>query len=499
MEDFLITLQAPWVQRALLASIMVGVMCGLLGCFIVLRNMSMIGDALAHASLPGGVLAFILVGQNTFGLFIGAVAAGLLTAVGITWIQQKVRTKNDAAIGIMFTAMFSIVVIGISNISRRPGVHLDLKDFLFGSVLGVTNEDLWLSFVVLLLVATGVLVFYRYLFASTFQAVVAQTMGISVQAVHYLLMLLLAFAVVASLRSVGMILVVAMLITPASTALLLTKRLQWALLISALVGLVAAILGLIIAIIFNTTPGPAMALTATAFYMLAVLFAPERGLFFRAIRKRKLRQRIRWEDITKRAYQLEKDGTLSLGSLSQRLGYSENNTQRYVQILRQKGFFEKDKNRLRLTQKAREAAHQLIRTHRLWETYLVQELGLAADQIHDDAERYEHLLSGELVDEMEKQLGYPKIDPHGSPIPGKRSSSLNLYELLLTESATINRQQASINIESHLWELGLLPEVPFLVEHKAEQYVQVQQDGKTQVVQVPMQLAAQIAVTRVAS
>ncbi len=134
-------IQEPWALRALIASTMVGVTCGTLGAFIVLRNMSLIGDALSHAILPGVVVAFVLLGYNTLGFFFGSVVAGLLSAMAITWIQQHIKTKNDAVVGIVFTAMFSIGVIGISAISRT-GVHLDLKDFLFGNVLGVSNQDL---------------------------------------------------------------------------------------------------------------------------------------------------------------------------------------------------------------------------------------------------------------------------------------------------------------------------------------------------------------------
>ncbi|MDX1666989.1 MAG: metal ABC transporter permease, partial [Saprospiraceae bacterium] len=225
MQELIEVFQYEWAQRALLASAMVGVMCGVLGCFIVLRNMSLIGDALAHAILPGVVFAFMIVGYSALGFFVGSVIAGLIAAVGITWIQHNVRTKNDAAIGIVFTAMFSVGVMGISWISRNEGVHLDLKDFLFGNVLGVANQDLYLTALVTVYVLVSVVVFYRYLFISTFQPVVAQTMGISVKMIHYFLMLLLSFAVVASLQTVGVILVVAMLITPASTALLLASRL----------------------------------------------------------------------------------------------------------------------------------------------------------------------------------------------------------------------------------------------------------------------------------
>ncbi|MEL6987658.1 MAG: metal ABC transporter permease, partial [Bacteroidota bacterium] len=296
MELFEI-LQNEWALRALIASCLVGVMCGVLGCFIVLRNMSLIGDALAHAILPGVVVAFVLIGQSTLGFFIGSVAAGLLTAVIITWIQHNVKTKNDAAIGIVFTAMFSIGVIGISNISRRPGVHLDLKDFLVGNVLGVSNEDIWLTAAITIYVLLSVIVFYRYLFITTFQPTIAETMGISVKMIHYFLMLLLSFAVVASLRTVGVILVVAMLITPASTALLLTDKLQRVIILSGIIGFFTAAFGLILAIIFETTPGPAMVLVATLFYFIAVIFAPQKGLLFKYFRKQKLQRKIFKEDI----------------------------------------------------------------------------------------------------------------------------------------------------------------------------------------------------------
>ena len=151
MDTLTIFIEQEWAMRALLASIMVGIMCGVLGCFIVLRNMALIGDALSHAILPGVVFAFMIVGYSALGFFVGSVLAGLVAAVGITWIQRNIKTKNDAAIGIIFTAMFSIGVMGISSISKEDGVHLDLKDFLFGNTLGVGNQDLILTGIILIL------------------------------------------------------------------------------------------------------------------------------------------------------------------------------------------------------------------------------------------------------------------------------------------------------------------------------------------------------------
>ncbi len=189
----------PWAIRALVSSLLIGLTCGVLGSFIVLRNMSLIGDALSHSILPGIFVSFMFFGYSTIGFFVGSVIAGLITAVVITWIQQNISTKNDAAIGIVFTVMFSIGVIGISYISGKGGVHLDLQDFLFGDVLGVSNEDLILTALVAVYTIVSIVLFYRYLFITTFQPTIAQTMGISVSAIHYFLMLMLSFAVVAAL------------------------------------------------------------------------------------------------------------------------------------------------------------------------------------------------------------------------------------------------------------------------------------------------------------
>lgn len=419
MTDFLSILSEPYILRAIAASSMVGLMCGVLGCFIVLRNMSLVGDALAHAILPGVVIAFILVGYNTMGFFAGAVVAGLATAAGITWIQQKVKTKNDAAVGIVFTSMFSFGVILISYISKHNGVHLDLKDFLFGSSLGVSNTDLMLTALVMVYVLISVVVFYRYLFASTFQAVVAQTMGISVKLMHYFLMLLLSFAVVASLQTVGVILVVAMLITPAATALLLESRLHWVLVIAGGLGLIAAMLGMVVAVKLDTPPGPAMALVSTFIYLMAVIFSPRKGLVIKARNRHRRQLQTEREDILKQAFRMDQRGGITPEGIREKLDLGRNRWTRHLQHMKRIGWLEDTKS-LAISDKGMIMALSLVRAHRLWETYLQQQVGLNEDQIHDEAERLEHLLTEEFLDQVDRELGYPTKDPHGSPIPPKR-------------------------------------------------------------------------------
>ena len=457
-------LQQEWAIRALIASALVGVMCGVLGAFIVLRNMALIGDALAHAILPGVVVAFLILGYSALGFFTGAVIAGLITALGITWIQQNVQTKNDAAIGIVFTCMFSIGVVGISSISHDEGVHLDLKDFLFGNVLGVYNEDLILTASICIYLMISVYIFYRYLFVTTFQEVIAETMGISVQVIHYFLMLMLSFAVVASLRTVGVIQVVAMLITPASTALLLTNRLKKVIFVAGFLGLASAVIGLLTSIMFSTTPGPMMAIIATLFYVLAVFFSPSKGLLFKRLNRLKQRRKIQLEDIMKQSWRLGMDGKVTLSKLSEKLDFSSSKLKQHLDALQKQGLLLRDDQSVDLTAKGIEEANRLVRAHRLWETYLVNKMGLSEGQIHEEAEKYEHLLTPDMVDQVDRSLGFPSKDPHGSPIPLKPGIPDNpLSKMAIGQSAIIDDAQIDNKISSQLWKLGILPEQVFVL------------------------------------
>lgn len=494
MEGILEFFSLALGQRALIASILVGTMCGVLGCFIVLRNMSLIGDALSHAVLPGVVVGFIIAGVSALGIFLGAVAAGLISAVVMTWIQQNVKTKNDAAIGIVFTAMFSIGVMAISKVSRE-GAHLDLDHFLFGNVLGLSNSDLYLTAFITAFVLLSVVIFYRYLFATTFQPVIAATMGISVNAVHYFLMLLLSFAVVASLQAVGVILVVAMLITPASTALLLSTRLKWVLLIAGVVGILSAVSGLIVAVYFNTTPGPAMVLMATLFYLISVFFAPQKGLLFKYLYKRKTQLKIQLEDTLKQSLKLHERNNLTMENLINRLGFDKAGVKRHISTLKERGFLNLSGSGLAITDLGVEEATKLVRAHRLWETFLVKNLGLTEEQIHEEAEKFEHILTEDLLDEMEADLDYPVADPHGSPIPQKLNEpAYSLSGMAANQKAKIDGVQINEYLVTRLWRLGIGPDDAFEVLTAGDNTIVIKMEDEDQVITVPVSLAKKVSV-----
>jgi len=380
--------------------------------------MSLIGDALSHAILPGIYFSFVFFGYSTLGFFFGATLAGMLTAVGITWVQDHVKTKNDAAIGIIFTAMFSIGVIGISALART-GAHLDLKDFLFGNVLGISDSDIVLTSIITVYTIISIVVFYRYLFVTTFQPTIATAMGFSTKTIHYFFMLLLSVAVVSSLGAVGVILVVAMLITPAATALLLSDNLRNVLVISALVGLLSAVIGFFISVKFETTPGPAMTLVATTFYLLAVAFSPAKGLVFKYFQRRKQKHKIIKEDILRQVIKANEDSPVTKTTLKEKLGLNESSIQSGLQSLKSLGLLKTEGINIALSESGRNKANNLVRAHRLWETYQVDKMGIDAVQIHDEADYLEHHLSEELLEEIAQDLGFPESDPHGSPIPPK--------------------------------------------------------------------------------
>lgn len=415
MQEILELLSTDLFQRALITSSMVGLMCGILGAFLVLRNMSLIGDALSHSVLPGIFFAFVIVqSYNSIAFFIGSSIAGLVAAISISWIQQNMTTKNDAAIGIVYTTLFSVGVIGISWLQHSEGVHIDLKDFLFGNILGISNEDIYLTFGVMLFTIISITLFYRHLFVSTFQETIAQTMGIPTKFLHYFLLLILSFVVVASLQAVGVILVVAMLVTPASTALLLSNKMKNVIIISALLGLLAAIIGLITSIVLDFPPGPAMAVVSALIYFLAVLFSPEHGIIFKFFRERNESNRIEKEDIIKYVF---KNKNTSIADVANYVGLSTSKVNSLISSLLSKGLIIKSASTLQLTESGDAQANELIRAHRLWETYQVEAMGMDASKIHPDAERMEHHLSKDMLDKISKDLGHPDVDPHGSPIP----------------------------------------------------------------------------------
>ncbi|WP_035571186.1 metal ABC transporter permease [Halonatronum saccharophilum] len=273
LEIFISPLGYQFMQRAFLAAIVVGVICGVLGSLLILRKLALMGDAISHAVLPGVAFSYIL-GIN---FFIGAAVTGVATALGIGFITENSKIKEDSAIGIMFSAAFAVGILIISKLRT----NIDLFHILFGNILGVSRSDLRLISILGFIVIALIIIFFKELKLSSFDPIMAKSIGLPTEAIHYMLMVMLSFTVVASLQTVGIVLVVAMLITPGATAYLLTERLSTMILLSAFFGVLSALLGLYLSYHLNLASGAAIVVVSTLFFFLAMVFSPQEGLILR--------------------------------------------------------------------------------------------------------------------------------------------------------------------------------------------------------------------------
>ena len=263
-----------FMQRALAASLIVGVVCSVLGCFVVLRAMAFLGDALAHAILPGVAVAYLL-GAS---LLVGALVAALVVAVGIGLFSRRGGVKEDTAIGILFAAALALGVVLISTVRSYA---TDLTHILFGNVLGVSPGDLWVTGALAVGVLATVVLLYKELLLASFDPVLAHTLKRRPELLRFVMLMLLALTVVVSLQTVGVGLVAAMLVTPAATAYLLTHRLSSMMLVSAAIGAACSVAGLYLSYYLNVASGAAVVLTATVLFLLTFVAAPRRGVLAR--------------------------------------------------------------------------------------------------------------------------------------------------------------------------------------------------------------------------
>ncbi|WP_082782077.1 metal ABC transporter permease, partial [Streptococcus sp. DD10] len=245
------------------------IVAGAVGCFIILRGMSLMGDAISHAVLPGVALSFIL-GIN---FFIGAIVFGLLASTIITYIKGNSIIKSDTAIGITFSSFLAlgVILIGVANSST------DLFHILFGNILAVQDIDMWISIGVAIIVLLAIAIFYRPLLLTSFDPILAKAMGVKVNFYHYLLMVLLTLVSVTAMQSVGTILIVAMLITPAATAYLYANSLKTMIFLSSGLGAFASVLGLFIGYTFNIAAGSSIVLTSAILFLISFFLAPKQG------------------------------------------------------------------------------------------------------------------------------------------------------------------------------------------------------------------------------
>lgn len=272
-------LQYGFMQRSLLVAVVVGVLCAVVGSYLLVRRLALLGDAISHSLLPGLAIAFVL-GIN---LYVGAFIAGVISALLIGWIHTRSTIKEDAAMGIVFSAFFSLGITLITLIQKDN--KIDLNHFLFGNILGVTLTEVRDVVLIAVIVLATVILLYKELLFFCFDTLGAQAAGLPIQAFNTGLMILVALTVVASMKTVGVILVLALLITPAATAYLLVPRFHQVMLLAAVIGAFSSVCGMYLSYYFNLPSGPAIVMVASGLFTLAFLCNPDSGIFSRLTRQ----------------------------------------------------------------------------------------------------------------------------------------------------------------------------------------------------------------------
>ncbi len=411
------------VRNAVLAAALMGISCGLMGSYMVVRRLSLMGDVLAHAVMPGVALGFLWAGtKDPLALFIGAVGAGLVGSVLLDFLKRTTRIKEDSLLAMILSGFYAVGICLFTMIQRQPsGNKAGLEQFLFGQAAAVGSGDLILMGVIALLVVGVVVFLHKELLACSFDPQFSQASGLPARFIQQMLLVLLTFVVVASLQAVGIILVSALLIIPAATAYLLVRRFQQLLLVAVITGVVSGISGAYVSYLGSRLPtGPFMVLAAALLFALALLFSPLHGYLPLWFYRRQRDKGIRMENALKRAFQLLESGQADRSSFFSGDDLSMNPAHEVSiwNTLQKKGLATyRSGAGYHLTDAGWERGRNVVRKHRLWEQYLTEAANYPPDHVHEDAEQVEHLLEDDTVHRLRERLGDPGEDPHGKPIP----------------------------------------------------------------------------------
>ena len=416
---FVAPLTETYFQKALIGGSIVAMVAGVVGCLVVLRRMAFLGDALSHAMIAG-VAGGYLVMKLFFGLeahapgmLLGSLIAAVTTVALISFVSRISRVKEDTAIGIMYTGIFALGVVAISIF--RHYIHIDLMHFIMGDILGVADTDLWVSAFVAAGVLSLILLFFRHFQLSTFDPIMAASIGLPVVFLDYLFTTCVSLVVVSAVSMVGVILVVGLLITPAATAYLLSDRLDKMMMLAALFGVTSVIGGLYLCVWLDSAGGGAIMLFCTLQFLVVLTVAPKYGLLARWMRLRNLVPQQVVEDVLTTVL---RNGKPASPDLIRKYAGEGKGLQKALRRMVQDGLLRHEGQDYSLTDKGEKEASIVLRAHRLWETYL-KSIGTPEQEVHATAHQLEHLDQTQTLAYLDKKLGSPKTDPHGKTIPTK--------------------------------------------------------------------------------
>lgn len=422
--DFL-SFTDPNVRYVVVGSIILGASSALVGSFAFLRKRALVGDAIAHSVLPGVAAAFMISGvKDPLILIVGALISGWLSIVMIDGIVRTTKLKSDAAIGIVLSVFFGVGILLLTHIQQSGnGAQSGLDSFLFGKAASLTPDDIWVFSSIGFILVVVILLFFKAFKIVSFNPDYAQTIGLPVKFIEFLLSTITVLAVAIGIQAVGVVLMAALLITPASGARFWTNKLGKMLFIATTFGVISAFVGSYVSYIAPNMPtGPWVVMILSLLTVASIWFAPKKGMLARLKTRRENQNKILTENILKLFYHLgEKKEDFKIGRSQEVLlknrDFTEVELKKGLQKLKKKNLLRNKKNLWYITQSGLSEAKRIIRLHRLWEMYLNQRLKLEPDHVHNDAEAIEHIITADIEKQLEKELAYPEKDPHQSKIP----------------------------------------------------------------------------------
>lgn len=429
----------PSLRVIVLGVLLIGLNCGLMGGYIVTRRLSMFGDTLSHAVLPGIAIGyFISQSKNNWSLMLGAALSGFAGVWAISLLTRHTKIKTDSAMGIILSGFYALGICLISFLQRSEGGGMaNLEHYLFGSLVGLSQDDLLPILICLCLVLSTFFSLSKELLVTGFDPSYAKSIGLPVEFLQFSISALLAFCIVSSLQIIGVVLVTALLIIPAASASLITVKMPRLLILSGILGAFSGLIGCFFSFLRDGLPtGPVITLCSAVIFLIILFLSPVRGMIPVWVRSLKRSQQFRVENTLKACYQVLEDYSFKQDSVPQSLlgkrrRKSDGEIEGEIDALVRRGYATRitlgrqnhpslpSETTIALTPNGWEVACRIIRNHRLWELYLTQEASYAPDHVHDDAEKIEHLIGEKTVRQLERILSNPRLDPHGKLIPSR--------------------------------------------------------------------------------
>lgn len=415
----------PNVRFVTLGSLLLAASSAIVGCFTFLQKRALVGDAVAHAVLPGVCLAFI-VGEtkNPFVLIIGAFITGWLALVILDFIVANSKIKEDTAIGLILSVFFGIGILLLTSIQHSgSAAQSGLDNFLFGKAASMIGIDLIIFSSVAAVLILMVILLYKEFKLISFDINFGKAIGFPIKTLQLLLTTLTVLAVVIGIQAVGVVLMAAMLITPAAAARFWTDKLRIMLLLAAVFGALSGVTGAYISFVAPAMPtGPWIVLVISFIAICSFFLAPGKGILSRHLRQRRIQKQITEENILKLFFRLSEDTKnffqeRSYSQLQQNQIINPKELSKGLTRLKRQGFLKRNHGLWVLTRAGKNKGQRILKLHRLWELYLTKYLRIAPDHVHEDAETIEHIITPELEKMLEEYLEYPKEDPHASEIP----------------------------------------------------------------------------------